>query len=362
MSIVFDNIVFNLQRTGGISRFWSKIIEPYCGADHVAFIEHSGGSQNLYRNNMSVDPRVPDHRLPTQIARYVNFSRKFFNDDFVFHSSYFRVNVTPGCVNLTTVHDLIYEKFVKGVGARLHLKQKASALHKSDCIVCVSENTRKDLLEYYPFCVNKRVVVIPNGVSVFHENKINHALFQRAGLDNTEAYFLYVGHRGRCKGFNLVHDVIDILGRELLCVVVGDPFSKNEIRTIHDHGHETKILNVGKVSDSELNVLYSQARFFFFPSLYEGFGIPPLEAMSAGCPVLASNCSSVPEVVGAAGVFFDPLNLPSLTKGLLRVLQSDVRAELIALGIEHAKKFSWESIIARYSFLYSDLLGKSTQP
>lgn len=354
MLIVFDNIVFNLQRAGGISRVWSKIIEPYNGSDGAIFIEHTGGVNNIYRRNMSLAPLVRDHRLPLQVARYVNFSRKFFNEDFVFHSSYFRVNSAPGCVNITTVHDLIYEKFGKGVGALLHLRQKAAALRKSDCIVCVSEHTRKDLLQYYPFCIDKRLVVIPNGVEGFYKSAFNNELFRRIGIEDT-SYFLYVGHRGGCKGFNLVHDVIGILEGGLRCVVVGDPFSQSELAEISIRGHEKKILNVGKVSDSELNDLYSQASFFFFPSLYEGFGIPPLEAMLTGCPVLASNCSSVPEVVGEAGILFDPSDLASLRNGLSRVLQADGREKLIALGIERARNFSWKAVIERYATLYSEV-------
>lgn len=354
MPIVFDNIVFNLQRAGGISRVWSKIIEPYNSIERVVFIEHTGGTNNIYRRDMPLTPLAHDHRLPLQIARYINFSRRFFNEDFVFHSSYFRINTAPNCVNITTVHDLIYEKFGKGVGSVLHLRQKVAALRKSDCVVCVSEHTRKDLLEYYPFCIDKRIVVIPNGVEGFYKSAVNPELFQRIGFDDSPLYFLYVGRRGGCKGFNLVHDAIDMLGGELLCVVVGDPFSQSELAEIRERGHEKKILNIGKVNDSELNDLYSQASFFFFPSLYEGFGIPPLEAMLAGCPVLASNRSSVPEVIGEAGILFDPSDLASLRSGLSRVLQADVREKLIALGIARARDFSWKSVVERYAVLYSE--------
>lgn len=346
--------MFNLQRTGGISRVWSKIIEPFNNEDNVCFIEHNGVNDNIYRRNMTLAPTVQDHRLPVQVSRYVNFARPFFQDEFVFHSSYFRINSSPGCVNITTVHDLIYEKFGKGLGALIHLRQKAVALRKSDCIVCVSEHTRKDLLELYPFCSDKRIVVIPNGVDGFYKSNINSDLFNRAGIEGIASYFLYVGHRGGCKGFSLVHDALDFLDGSLQCIVVGVPFTQDELAEIAARGHEKNILNVGKVSDAELNDLYSHANFFFFPSLYEGFGIPPLEAMLAGCPVLASNRSSVPEVVGDAGILFDPSDLETLKAGLSRVLQLDVREQLIALGIERVRNFSWKSVVERYAALYSE--------
>lgn len=356
LPVVFDNIVFNLQRAGGVSRFWSKIIAPYNNSEKALFIERDGAKKNTYRCGMSLAPKAQDHQLPIKISRYINFSREFFKDEFVFHSSYFRINSTPGCVNITTVHDLIYEKFCQGLGPLLHLRQKAVALRKSDCIVCVSEHTRKDLLEHYPFCADKRVVVIPNGVEGFYKSDGNPDFFQRVGIDDSLPYFLYVGHRGSCKGFGLVHDVIDLMEGSLRCVVVGSPFNKAERAEIFKRGHEKNIINVGKVNDFELNDLYSHANFFFFPSLYEGFGIPPLEAMLSGCPVLASNCSSIPEVVGEAGILFDPADVESLKSGLLCVLQSEVRESLITRGIERAGVYSWESVVERYAALYSELI------
>ena len=352
MSIVFDNIVFSLQRAGGISRVWSKITQPYCNDDRIIFIESDRWKNNIYHHDIQFTHTVDDHRLPIPISRYINFNRNFFEDGYIFHSSYFRINEASGCSNVTTVHDLIYEKFSKGLGAALHLRQKEIALRKSDCIVCVSEHTRKDLIEHYPFCADKRVIVIPNGVEGFIKSSTISEKIQRLDIGS---YFLYVGHRGGCKGFSLVHDAIDLLESTLQCVVVGDPFNNNELKKIVERGHEKKIVNVGKLSDADLNDLYSHASFFFFPSLYEGFGIPPLEAMMAGCPVLTSNRSSVPEVVGSAGILFDPSDLGTLKNGLIRVLQVDVRDKLIALGTERARIFSWKSVVDRYAALYAEL-------
>lgn len=357
MLMVFDNIVFDLQQAGGVSRFWSNIIEPYNNADNVLFIEHNGRGGNIYRRSQSLARTIRDHRLPIQFSRYINFSQEFFNKPYVFHSSYFRINTAPNCVNVTTVHDLFYEKFGNGLGALLHLRQKSAALRKSDYIVCVSEHTRKELFHYYPFCSSKRVVVISNGVNGFYPYDVNSGIFKRVNYDNSAPYFLYVGKRSsRFKGFNLVYDALDLLEGELRCIVVGEPFSKAELAEIHERGHEKIILNVGNVSDPELNDLYSQAKFFFFPSIYEGFGIPPLEAMLSGCPVLASNRSSVPEVVGDAGILFDPSDLETLKSGLSLVLQEDIRVNLIALGFERAMKFSWKSVVKQYSELYMELM------
>jgi glycosyltransferase involved in cell wall biosynthesis len=353
MNIVFDNVLFTLQRAGGGSRFWSKIIRPYIDSGSSLFIERDNCMENLYRKNMKVSPRVSDHTFPSQIARYINFKRQFFRDEFIFHSSYFRVNNGIGCRNVTTVHDLMYEKFRSGIGAAVHLRQKKIALQQSDAIVCVSEHTRQDLFEHYPFCRDKLVSVIPNGVEGFQKTLFLPSFFEH----KPKPYFLYVGHRGHCKGFELIHDAIDLLAGELTCVVVGDRFSKVELDRISERGHISNILNVGKVSDEELNRLYSHAMFFFFPSIYEGFGIPPLEAMMSGCPVLASNRSSLPEVVGDAGILFDPSDIDSLKSELLNILQPDVRSKIIELGFNRAAKFGWQPVVNAYAQLYAELLS-----
>jgi glycosyltransferase involved in cell wall biosynthesis len=290
--IVFDNVVFSLQRGGGVSRFWSKIIEPYVNDSQSLFVERTG-TENIYRRHIAIQNVLSDHRLPLMWSRYLNFRRKFFDSAFVFHSSYFRINAVSGCENVTTVHDLMYEKFGSGIGRDLHVRQKKRALRNASAIVCVSEHTRSDLLEQYDFCNSKRILVIPNGVDGFHPTPYEEAFFRRFGLEDRHPYFLYVGSRGTCKGFHLIHDALEICGH-MSCVVVGEPFTTDENISVEKHGHTKKVINVGKIDDSDLNRLYGQARFLFFPSLYEGFGIPPLEALLAGCPVVASNKASIP--------------------------------------------------------------------
>jgi len=356
MSIVFDNIVFSLQRVGGISRFWSRIIEPYLGDPSCLFIDDSGGNQNVFRSRIQVAPVAKDHLAPRKIARFLNFNRQFFDGKYVFHSSYFRVNNSPGCRNVTTVHDLIYEDFGSGIGTALNLHQKKKALQSSSTIVCLSENTRKDLYKHYPFCQEKPVVVIPNGVEGFHPSEFDQHLFSRLEIQEPRSYFLYVGHRGACKGFDRIHDVIDLLKGEFKCVVVGGPFDSKELTRIAERKHSQKIIHAGKVSDAELNSLYGHARFFFFPSLYEGFGLPPLEAMQAGCPVLASNRSSIPEVVGDAGILFDPDDIETLRTGLSAILDEDVARRLIESGLDRASRFGWKPVIDAYASLYRQLL------
>lgn len=244
----------------------------------------------------------------------------------------------------------------------MHKRQKSVVLRASDWIVCVSEHTKKDLLTYYPFCQDKPVSVIPNGVEGFAPVGFDDAFFHPLGVYEPGSYFLYVGHRGSCKGFDRVHDVLDELGDHLKCLVVGAPFTPEEENRIKERGQTVEFIHAGRVTDAQLNCLYSNARFFFFPSLYEGFGIPPLEAMQAGCPVLASDRSSIPEVVGNAGLLFDPDSLDSLKNALAEIMQKGRTSELIQRGRDRAAIFCWEKVIATYADLYVRILHSLHAP
>ncbi len=351
-NIVFDNIVFSLQRIGGISRFWSKLAESHARNPSSIFIEHNK-QINLYRQTLPLERVVRDHRLPLRLARYLDFKRPF-SGPHIFHSSYYRSNRHNNAINVTTVHDLIYEKFERGFARTVHIHQKTRALRQADCLVCVSYATKADLLEHYPFCTDKRIEVIPNGVdpvsTAATENLMSHTV-------GDGRFFLYVGHRGACKGFDRIYPLLAALPSDVRGVVVGAPFSEDETRIISRHGLSDRIINLGRVDDAVLHSLYAHADFFFFPSLYEGFGIPPVEAMQHGCPVIATNRSSVPEVVGDAALLFDPDDLSTMITHACTILSGDETNTLRERGRKRAIELEWRHAIDRYSLLYDDLIN-----
>ncbi len=357
--IVFDNITFSLQKVGGVSRFWSHLIAGFSSRDDVCFLEAESDIDNVYRKGMMLPRTISVSRYRSiWIYRYLDIDSKValgrVDNCTVFHSSYYRLCTGGGISNITTVHDMIYEKFIHGPSRWVHTCQKRHALEASVCIVCVSENTKKDLLKYYPECKQKDVRVIPNGVSGFL-NMVKHYDFNINGVNVfRESYFLYVGHRsGGAKAFDRVYTALSFLTNVKL-VVVGDPFVTAEIKKMQSHGYCDRIINVGRVTDEYLNVLYSNAEFLFFPSIYEGFGIPPLEAMMAHCPVLASNRSSIPEVVGDAALLFDPDVESEIKDAIKAVTNASIRESLIAEGIKRASYFAWDFVIDQYNEVYRE--------
>jgi glycosyltransferase involved in cell wall biosynthesis len=144
-------------------------------------------------------------------------------------------------------------------------------------------------------------------------------------------------------------------------LIIGDEISKypNLRRTVHRHQLHQHVRFLGFVPDATLAVLYRLAKVFVFPSLYEGFGLPPLEAMAAGVPVVTSNVSSLPEVVGDAALLIDPLDAAAIADAMARVLRDPVlNADLVRRGLERVKAFSWERSVARTRQVYTEVLGE----
>lgn len=247
-----------------------------------------------------------------------------------------------------TMHDCVLEKiFNGGVRSenRLKLMQKASA------IVAVSKNTKKDLLEFYPEIPADKIHVIYHGYSGFAESK---------GVNQWGRYILNVGMRQTYKNYaNLLKAMVVVMkyDKDIKLVSAGKPFDASETLLIEQLGLSDRVISV-QCNDETLADLYKYAQAFVYPSIYEGFGIPILEAWSFETPVVLSDTSCFPEVAGEAGRYFDPSSPESIADALMDVLNNDdLKSLLVAKGNERLRMFSWDKTSETHLNLYN-LLAK----
>lgn len=267
-----------------------------------------------------------------------------------------------------TIHDLAFLHYPETIERRnLRFLQKfcPDSIRRADRIVAVSNHTKKDILDNFNVLPEK-IVVIPNAASdVFcpqEAEKCQAALAERYGIK--KPYILFVGTLEPRKNVALLIKACGDLPNELqekyAMVLVGmkgwrQSALQKEIEKLNER---MDVITPGYVPFSELPLFYGAADVFVFPSLFEGFGIPPLEAMSCGVPVLAANNSSLPEVIESAGVLFSDNDADDLRHRLIDILhRSDVRESLKQHGLLQARKFSWLESGKKIKALYEELLS-----
>jgi len=363
--VFLDNIIFDLQKIGGISNYWYNLLKESQGNKNIYYFENKYLNKNYYRNLI----RLPNERvvkdksnIPLRIKRYLSI-RNIDRSYNVFHSSYYRY-AKGNIKNVTTVHDFMYEKYLPKYNFKriIHSSQKYSALKHSDYIIGVSKNTLDDMLRYYPEFRNKKMQVVYHGInSDFYpiEGKKDFIIIQNHKLyDNS--YFFYFGNRRGYKNFVLLIKAYSNLIKNnknipKLIVAGGGSFNKEEMKLLREKEVSSNIIKLKEIDNNELNLLYNYCSGLIYPSLYEGFGMPVLEAMQVGAPVICSNSSSLPEVAEEAAIFINPNNVFDIEKALFGLLDNSTRKDLINLGYKQSKKFSWKKTYKETLEVYNSL-------
>jgi glycosyltransferase involved in cell wall biosynthesis len=251
------------------------------------------------------------------------------------------------------IHEMFSDAFPRGDTTSTN---KRVCVRSADHIICISESTASDLVRI--FGVERRKISVTHlGHSpVFQDTPRVNETHQ-----NGRPYLLYVGQRAGYKNFDaalkayasskLLRDEFDLVA------FGGPPFNAAEVTTIDNLRLRRDSVKHRTGPDCDLALAYRGARALVYPSLYEGFGIPPLEAMSSGCAVACSGTSSLPEVVGHAALLFDPVDIDSIRSALETVgLDDSVRVELVAAGKERAGHFSWDRCAAETLTAYRKAL------
>ena len=347
-NILLDNIIFSLQKTGGISIVWANLIRTLMdtGTDFRC-IEY-GCPENIHRTQLNIPQNniIEKSDYGLILKRYL--SQKTSTDiPTIFHSSYYRIVKSPLVKNVTTVHDFTYEYFTNGPRAWIHKWQKFKAIRHSDKIVCISENTRKDLLKFLPETSPSKVSVIYNGVS---EDYHPISLVKSELSD----FLMFVGARGGYKNFDFAVEIAAQSKKKLL--ICGAPLNDAETKLLASRLGNSGFISHIRPSNKELNEYYNSVFALIYPSSYEGFGIPVLEAQRAGCPVLALNASSIPEIIGSDYPMLNQMSTADAIKILHRFDQSSFREDIIRHGIENANQYSWDKMGKEYIKLYNSMI------
>ncbi|WPR72899.1 glycosyltransferase family 1 protein [Flavobacterium sp. NG2] len=369
MKIILDPQVFNMQTYGGISRYYAEVFSRLNKRKELSITLPIYSSNNVYVADTGLI--MKEKKLINSLVKTLNFigistrslSRKIsekqvkepFKDSnfdlFVptYYNPYFLEFIGDKPFVLT-VYDMIHEimpQYFVGDPWNVTINKKI-LIEKATKIIAVSNNTKKDILKVYPQIDESKIEVIHHGSSI----KINDNLV----VDLPDNYILFVGSRDNYKNFRfLVEAIKELLVNDstlkLICAG-GGKFKEDELVFIKQLGLQNKV-EQRYFEEEELGLFYKKARCFVFPSMYEGFGIPVLESMACGCPIVLSNCSSFPEVAGEAGIFFDVSSKKDLKEKIALVLSDEkFRNEHILKGIERIKQFSWETAASRCFDLY----------
>jgi glycosyltransferase involved in cell wall biosynthesis len=371
IKIAYDPLIFSGQIYGGISRYFCEI------ASRISNFTANGTSVNvvapMYKNEyldelpkslvrgfkspfssnlMSQQQRAFSFILGDLILRYLS-------PNIIHETYYFRWSLGPKkAIRVLTIYDMIHEKFKSQFPMSDKTSNyKALAAERADHIICISEATKKDVI--------KILGVKPDKISVIHLgfdlmiNSKNVSSIPDELL--IKPYLLYVGLRGGYKNFDMLVRAYAssyiLKGKFNLICFGGGKFSRDELALFE----ELEICNeqVFQFSgdDNFLANFYKKALIFVYPSLYEGFGIPPLEAMAYDCPVACSNTSSIPEVVADAGIYFDPTNINDMRDKIETLAgSSTLRNSLIKAGKLRLRNFSWDKCADETFKVYKKLV------
>jgi glycosyltransferase involved in cell wall biosynthesis len=288
----------------------------------------------------------------------------------LFHEPHYVLPPLTPCRSVVTIHDCIHLRFPQYLPSKLGYAyargQMWAATHQAARVITVSEASKRDILRYFRV-PESRIDVIYNAIDdrFWQEPTADDVMKVRERYRLTDPFVLYAGNIKPHKNLERLIEAFQLMRQNdpdlanVQLLIIGDEISKYATlrRAVHRNKLHKHVRFFGFVSDQTLAALYRLADVFVFPSLYEGFGLPPLEAMASGCPVITSNVSSLPEVVGDAAVMIDPYEPAVIAEAMHRVLTTpSLREDLQRRGLARAREFSWERSIKRVREIYDEVM------
>lgn len=293
----------------------------------------------------------------------------------LFHAPHYVLPALVPCPSVVTVHDVIHLLFPQYLPSRFAgyyaRRMIGSAVARARLVMTVSRASKNDLLGFFDID-EKKILVIPNGIDPAMTRELTREEIERVRqrFQLTGRNALFVGNIKPHKNVERLIAAFALLRQDpafsdVTLIVVGDDISKYPSlrRKVEEHGLRSHVRFFGFVPEMTLVALYRAADIFVFPSLYEGFGFPPLEAMANGTPVVTSKISSLPEVVGDAALTIDPYSTEEIALAMKTLFEDDgLRARLSSAGKERARLFSWEKAVSRIHAAYMSALGLDVPP
>lgn len=358
MRIAVDGLVYQEQSSGGISRLYREILPRMCDLDdslRVTLFTEGRLRQALPKHHHIAHVPLPPMRRylrPRRLWEPVvpharRLARRLWmgsGKGKVWHSTYYTLPESWDGPQVVTVHDMIHERFSHLFRTPWHDEfraRKRACVLAADRVICVSETTRQDVQHFYGLD-GAKIQVIPHGHSdVFRPMAADDCPLT---LPTAEPFLLYVGSRAPYKNFHGLIQAYSIWrGRdEMVLVVVGEDWSADEGRLLMELGVEGRVHLLRGVDDEGLCCLYNRAAAFVLPSLYEGFGIPLLEAMACGCPIVASRIPSTLEVAGDCPVYFESTAMDTLWAALDCAMSEGRDSVRVRSGFERVQRYSWD--------------------
>jgi glycosyltransferase involved in cell wall biosynthesis len=285
----------------------------------------------------------------------------------LFHAPHYVLPPLVPCRSVVTIHDCIHLMFPQYLPNKLAFGYArasiATAARRATRVLTVSESSKRDLLRFVDLQPEKVDVIYNAYDPQFAVEPDEESVIRvRERYQLHDEFVLYAGgvkpHKNLERLIEAFHLVRNRGLDHLKLVLIGDEISKYASlrRAVHRHQLHKYVRFLGHLPEDKLAVMYRLAGVFVFPSLYEGFGLPPLEAMASGTPVVTSNVSSLPEVAGDAAVLVDPYDPEAIADGIYRVLSDEcLRRSLRAKGLARARQFSWESSVRRVRAIYQEV-------
>jgi glycosyltransferase involved in cell wall biosynthesis len=361
MRIALDEQIFAVQSYGGISRLFYEKASAFV-RDQELGISLEPLDAPIINEYVLADPELSLHLGVRRaggpmmaLAHYFTRRRRQQHTDIVHNTFYLprALRDHSTAKRVVTVYDMIPELMPKTRRRMDFLTEKHRYLQRADHIICISESTKTDLLRIYPDVSAPITIAYPGVGPAFHPDVA-------AIGDFPDSYVLHVGNRAGYKdgetlyrAFSMMAD--DFPGLTLFLVGGGEP-TRAEIDLFEELGISSRV-SQRSLSDDQVPAAYAQAALTVFPSRYEGFGLPAVEAMATGSPLVLSHTSSLPEVGGTAARYFPPGDATTLSEVMSSVLSDlSVRREMTNRGFEQVRQFTWSEYALAHSRAYEQTL------